>query len=138
MTSISHCGDREVDVGVLARQGFHHAGVPGVPQSSGATSPPRPVFLIVDGHPVHQGGRSRLGARSDCRVRLDSLPSYSPELNPDELLNHDVKAYVGRHRPRNNLIPRAFRAAESAGIKTALSDGTGGFPVARGQSLMVD
>ena len=77
-------------------------------------------------------------ARSDCRVRLDFLPSYSPELNPDELLNHDVKAYVGRHRPRNNLIPRAFRAAESAGIKTALSDGTGGFPVARGQSLMVD
>ncbi|NJR54190.1 MAG: hypothetical protein HC768_05925 [Acaryochloris sp. CRU_2_0] len=31
------------------------------------------------------------------------LPSYSPELNPDELLNHDVKANaVGRKRARTN------------------------------------
>ncbi len=39
MTSISHCGDREVDVGVLARQGFHHdpplteRGIPGDPDA---------------------------------------------------------------------------------------------------------
>lgn len=61
----------------------------------------RPVFLIVDGHPVHKARAVKAWlARSDCRVRLYFLPSYSPELNPDELLNHDVKAYVGRHRPR--------------------------------------
>lgn len=36
------------------------------------------------------------------RIRLFFLPSYSPELNPDELLNHDIKANaVGRQRPKN-------------------------------------
>lgn len=45
-------------------------------------------------------------------IRLFFLPSYSPELNPDELLNHDVKTNaVGRQRPKNqaemisNLAP---------------------------------
>ena len=60
------------------------------------------VFLIVDGHPVH---RSRavhqwLEKHQD-RIRLFFLPAYSPELNPDKLLNHDVKANaVGRQRPK--------------------------------------
>lgn len=30
------------------------------------------------------------------------MPSYSPQLNPDELLNHDLKTNaVGRIRPKN-------------------------------------
>jgi transposase len=63
----------------------------------------RKVHLIVDGHPVH---RSRLvsgwvGRHAD-RVQLHFLPGYSPELNPVELLNHDVKANAaGRRRPRS-------------------------------------
>lgn len=61
------------------------------------------VFLIVDGHPVHKSlaVRDWVERHSD-RIRLFFLPSYSPELNPDELLNHDVKANaVGRQRPKN-------------------------------------
>ena len=61
------------------------------------------VFLIVDGHPVHRSRAVRqwLERHAD-RVRLFFLPAYSPELNPDELLNHDVKANaVGRQRPKN-------------------------------------
>jgi len=63
----------------------------------------RKVFLIVDGHPSH---RSKLVmawvAEHAKRIELHFLPSYSPELNPVELLNHDVKANaVGRQRPRN-------------------------------------
>lgn len=61
------------------------------------------VFLIVDGHPVHRSRAVRqwLEGHSD-RIRLFFLPAYSPELNPDELLNHDVKANaVGRQRPKN-------------------------------------
>lgn len=59
------------------------------------------AFLIVDGHPVH---RSRVVqawlARHADRLRLISLPPYSPELNPDEYLNQDVKSNsVGRRRP---------------------------------------
>ena len=34
------------------------------------------------------------------RIEMFFLPGYSPELNPDELLNQDVKANaVGRQRP---------------------------------------
>ena len=61
------------------------------------------VYLIVDGHPVH---KSRLAkefvARQGKRLRLILLPGYCPELNPDELLNQDVKTNaVGKSRPRH-------------------------------------
>ncbi len=61
----------------------------------------RPVFLIVGGHPVHKARAINAWlARPGCRITLYFLPGYSPELNPDELLNHDVKSHVGRRRPR--------------------------------------
>ena len=65
--------------------------------------PDRKVFLIVDGHSSH---RSKLVnqwvAEHGERIELHFLPGYSPDLNPVELLNHDVKANaVGRQRPRN-------------------------------------
>lgn len=59
------------------------------------------IFLIIDRHPVHvskAAGRwfqAHLGA-----MRVYWLPGYSPELNPDEYLNQDVKTNaVGRTRP---------------------------------------
>lgn len=62
----------------------------------------RKVFVIVDGHPVHQAAAvERWAARHRRQIRLFFLPGYSPELNPDEYLNHDVKTNaVGRTRPR--------------------------------------
>jgi len=62
----------------------------------------RRVFLIVDGHPVH---RSRYAAawlaEHEKQIRVFLLPGYSPELNPDEMLNNDVKSNaVGRKRAR--------------------------------------
>jgi transposase len=63
----------------------------------------RRVHLIVDGHPVHRA--KLVGAwvgRHAERIQLHFLPGYSPELNPVELLNHDVKANAaGRRRPRS-------------------------------------
>lgn len=61
----------------------------------------RKMFLILDGHPVH---RSRVAkawlAKNELRLRVFFLPGYSPELNPDELLNQDVKTNaVGRKPP---------------------------------------
>lgn len=60
------------------------------------------VFLIIDSHPVHKSRAVRDWVERHCdRICLFFLPSYSPQLNPDELLNHDVKANaVGRVRPR--------------------------------------
>jgi len=61
----------------------------------------RKVFLIVDRHPVHRSARvKRWLASQSSRIRMFFLPSYSPELNPDELLNQDVKSNaLGRVRP---------------------------------------
>jgi transposase len=61
----------------------------------------RPVFLIVDGHPVHRSRAVKAwlkdaNAHKD-RIRLFFLPPYSPELNPDELVWNHVKNHgVGR------------------------------------------
>lgn len=57
---------------------------------------PHPVFLIVDGHPVHKSAAvSRFVASTKGRLQIFYLPPYSPELNPDEqvwnhLKNHGV------------------------------------------------
>jgi transposase len=63
---------------------------------------PQKVFLIVDKHPVHLSAKvNRWLEQHAERIRMFLLPSYSPELNPDELLNHDVKGNaVGRKRAR--------------------------------------
>ena len=61
------------------------------------------MFLIVDGHPVHKSGAvSRWLAEHAAQIRIFCLPSYSLELNPDELLNQDVKTNaLGRVHPVN-------------------------------------
>jgi transposase len=63
----------------------------------------RKVHMIVDGHPVHRAKLvSAWVGRHAERLELHFLPGYSPELNPVELLNHDVKANAaGRRRPRS-------------------------------------
>ena len=51
-----------------------------------------PVFLIVDGHPVHRAtAAAEYVASTHGRLRLFRLPSYSPELNPDEWVWKNVK-----------------------------------------------
>lgn len=59
---------------------------------------PRPVFLILDGHPVHKSRAVKaFAASTDGRLRLFYLPPYSPELNPDEQVWNHVKHHgVGR------------------------------------------
>ena len=62
----------------------------------------RKIVLIVDGHPVHKAKAVKrwLDANAE-RIEMHFLPGYAPELNPDELLNHDVKLALGKRRPRN-------------------------------------
>jgi transposase len=62
----------------------------------------RKVHLILDGHPVHHAKLvSAWVAQRPTRIQLHFLPGYSPELNPVELLNNDVKANAaGRRRAR--------------------------------------
>lgn len=61
------------------------------------------VYLIVDGHPVHRSRKTKAFVEENAkRLRLIRLPGYCPELNPDELLNQDVKTNgLGKSRPRD-------------------------------------
>ena len=53
---------------------------------------PGPVFLVLDGHPVHRSKAVKAFAASTGeRLRLWFLPGYSPELNPDEWVWKHVK-----------------------------------------------
>lgn len=58
----------------------------------------RPIFLIVDGHPVHKAKKvAKFIAGLDGTLELFTLPAYSPELNPDELVwNHLKNHQVGK------------------------------------------
>lgn len=52
----------------------------------------KPIFLVVDGHPVHRSKPVKeYVAGTEGRLRLFRLPSYSPELNPDEWVWKNVK-----------------------------------------------
>ena len=63
------------------------------------------VDLIVDGHPVHKSKAVQHWLdqpNNRAKIRMFILPAYSPDLNPDEFLNHDVKQNaVGRRRARD-------------------------------------
>jgi transposase len=61
------------------------------------------IFLIVDRHPVHRAKKVHRWLKDRAsEIRLFFLPAYSPDLNPDEYLNNDVKTNaVGRRRARN-------------------------------------
>ena len=63
----------------------------------------RKVILILDGHPVHRAKKVRQWVEKHAgQIELQFLPGYSPELNPTELLNQDVKTNaLGRRRPRS-------------------------------------
>jgi transposase len=75
----------------------------------------RKVLLIVDRHPAHRSAQvKRWLARHAARVELFFLPGYSPDLNPDEFLNQDVKSNaLGRRRP-------ATRAEMISGVRSYL------------------
>jgi transposase len=61
------------------------------------------IILILDGHPVHRAKKVRQWVLAHAeQIELQFLPGYSPELNPTELLNQDVKTNaLGRRRPRS-------------------------------------
>ena len=72
----------------------------------------RKVFLIVDNLRVHHSSPVKEWlARNAQRIELHFLPSYSPERNPDEYLNGDLKGALGR------MPPPAHREQLEANLK---------------------
>lgn len=69
----------------------------------------RPLVVILDNHPSHHGkALKRWVEKSGKRIRLRYLPSYAPDLNPDEFLNCDLKHQVAKRPDRR----------EKGGLKT--------------------
>ena len=58
------------------------------------------VFLILDRLPVHRSAKvcAWLAGR-EAEIEVFYLPGYSPELNPDEGINGDLKQAVTRREP---------------------------------------
>jgi len=76
----------------------------------------RKVFPIVDGHPSHRSrGVPRKLADIDGQVEQFFLPSYSPELNPDELVCSHAKRRIGPAAVTNkdDVKPRIISALRS-------------------------
>src|SRR5215210_5230584 len=60
----------------------------------------RKVFLILDRLPVHRSAKVRAWlAGREAEIEVFHLPGYSPELNPDEGLNGDLKQAVTGKEP---------------------------------------
>ena len=53
----------------------------------------RKIYLIADNHRVHHAKKVQKWLKKYAdKISVFFLPPYAPELNPNELLNHDVKA----------------------------------------------
>lgn len=65
----------------------------------------RKVFLIVDNLRVHHAKKVQEWVKENCaKIELFFLPAYTPERNPDEYLNQDVKASLGNKKaPRSQV-----------------------------------
>jgi transposase len=62
----------------------------------------RKIILVLDGHPTHKAKAvTKWVDEHRDQIELVLLPGYSPEINPAEIANHDIKAEVlTRHRPK--------------------------------------
>lgn len=59
----------------------------------------RKILLIVDNHRSHKSKMvNEWLTKNVDRINVYYLPSYCPELNPDEFLNQDVKSHLGKQR----------------------------------------
>jgi transposase len=99
---------------------------------------PGKIFLVLDGHSAHKSAKTRAFVESTRgRLRLFYLPPYSPELNPDEWVWHNIKhdrvgkmaarsleemkagieKAVERLQSRRDIILGFFRSSDLAYIK---------------------
>jgi transposase len=61
------------------------------------------IYFITDGHPAHKTKKlNEWLTENKNKIEVFFLPPYSPELNPQEYVNQDVKTnVVGKKRPIN-------------------------------------
>jgi transposase len=67
------------------------------------------IYFVTDGHPAHKTKKlNQWLDENRNRIEVFFLPPYSPELNPQEYVNQDVKTNViGKKRPINKAQMRS-------------------------------
>lgn len=79
----------------------------------------RPITLVLDRWQVHRSGVRRLQQRFGRRIRVEWLPAYAPELNPDEQVwNHTKYSDLANFIPDDVLhlgrsIAKSIRGIQS-------------------------
>ena len=64
---------------------------------------PKKIFLVVDNLRVHHSKPVKKWLETNIdKIELFFLPSYSPEHNPDEYLNRDLKQSISAKPPARN------------------------------------
>ena len=63
----------------------------------------RKIYFVTDGHPAHKTKKLNVWLDANKKkMEVFFLPPYSPELNPQEYVNQDVKTnIIGKKRPIN-------------------------------------
>jgi transposase len=66
------------------------------------------IYFVTDGHPAHKTKKlNEWLSENKNKIEVFFLPPYSPELNPQEYVNQDVKTNViGKKRPINKAQMR--------------------------------
>lgn len=61
------------------------------------------IYLLLDNRKVHNSKLVKQWVEKNTnKIELFYLPSYSPEINPDEYLNNDLKSGIGlKQSPKN-------------------------------------
>lgn len=67
------------------------------------------IYFVTDGHPAHKTKKlNEWLSLNKKKIEVFFLPPYSPELNPQEYVNQDVKTNViGKKRPINKAQMRS-------------------------------
>jgi transposase len=62
------------------------------------------IFLIVDNHKVHHSKKvMNYVVKNKDKIELFYLPPYCPDMNPQELVNQDVKSNCNNFRPLRTM-----------------------------------
>lgn len=66
------------------------------------------IYFVTDGHPAHKTKKlNEWLSTNKNKIEVFFLPPYSPELNPQEYVNQDVKTnIIGKKRPINKAQMR--------------------------------
>lgn len=60
---------------------------------------PEPLFLIWDRASIHKSRETQKYLDAHPELRVERLPAYAPELNPEELCHGNVKAHLKNATP---------------------------------------